>query len=1028
MAAVTSTATNAQVRPVYSIGAPEASNLGIYGSVPVGMFTGVPEISVPLYEIRAGAMTFPISLDYHLSSVKPNKYPGIVGLGWSLQCGGCISRTVRGCPDEKMSGKNENGYYGNRAKMIGISGRQLDSLSALLTVEGKNDWIELSADEFSFNFFGHSGNFYLSPEGEWVVASDEDIRVEFDPESGFFGIDDLADRIPNVKNWINRENNRRHFKEFTLVTPDGCRFTFGGLYATDFSVPYYSRRTGDLVATSWHLSRIDTPDGRSISYTYERQNLNLLADIRYSPSKCMTSGIPSTGNSGVNTGRRGFTGFLLYPARLNRIAAPNETISFEYKADWRYQDAMEKHSGEALYWSENGFSRTSLYQHFDASPSLQFTYLFPGFDRSTDSEARSCITGKLLASALYGMKLDRKGGDDTTILFEYLEGSHRKLKRLAWRAGLVDISTTYSIGCGVAYPFYSIPKNELDIDMPEYRFRYDNGEMPDGYILPQADRWGYWNGRTHKFAEAEDFNAPYSLVATKSETLTEIIYPTGGSTVFEYEGNNYSKEENSWHQAQESYGISGGLRVRGITNLTRERKIVSSKLYHYSESLSPSAKSSGVARLGDPVSVSYNTEMTNYEWIPLYGSAGPYTVSMYISAMYGFGTPVTNLNSPDVGYSCVIEETLDSEGRSLGYVVNRFSNYGTDINGNPHNDEAAIYTFNCQGFGPGVPYTSNASERGRLLSRSWHRADGSEVRSETYRYTRVSDKPMLTATQRLVFFSTDPSNFIYAPTAWLTKTSTYSYLPESTVVREGEYSDSSQVRYNSSRQVVSESVVAGDGLTRTMNLTYPTDYPAQYGWMIDAHVISPVVTATVSSDGQKQVTRNTYSRTSASGSSAFYKSKVETEFESGAHKVDWEALSADEWGNPTEIVENGRHSVLQWCNSGQSLRTKVDGITLEKYESLPVKKSDSKPASADTIVFPGDFDPVCRNVDGLQAWSYTYDRSLKLTSATSPDGMCTCFEYDQLGRLTKSYYFEKSNDGKLEQKTLNKCEYHYHKD
>ncbi len=216
--------------------------------------------------MKAGSMSFPISMNYHLSSVKPNQYPGKVGLGWSLQCGGCISRTVRGVPDEKKSGSHENGYYYNHSLMSGITTSQLDMYTEEYSQREDGDWLELSADEFSFNFFGHSGNFYLSPEGEWVVVSDEDIKLEFDPEVDILTMSNSCDRIPNFGHWPNRDNNRRHFIRFTLVTPDGCRYTFGGLYATDFSVPYYSRDKGDLIATSWHLSNIRTADGRDIRY------------------------------------------------------------------------------------------------------------------------------------------------------------------------------------------------------------------------------------------------------------------------------------------------------------------------------------------------------------------------------------------------------------------------------------------------------------------------------------------------------------------------------------------------------------------------------------------------------------------------------------------------------------------------------------------------------------------------------------------------------------------------------------------
>ncbi len=50
-----------------------------------------------------------------------------------------------------------------------------------------------------------------------------------------------------------------------------------------------------------------------------------------------------------------------------------------------------------------------------------------------------------------------------------------------------------------------------------------------------------------------------NLLASKYETLTEIQYPTGGSTVFEYEGNDYSRKVvNVGQDPVDKKGRSGG--------------------------------------------------------------------------------------------------------------------------------------------------------------------------------------------------------------------------------------------------------------------------------------------------------------------------------------------------------------------------------------------------------------------------------------------------------------------------------------
>lgn len=46
---------------------PQAQALARYAEFPVGLFTGLPSVSIPLYEIELGGYMLPISIDYHYS-------------------------------------------------------------------------------------------------------------------------------------------------------------------------------------------------------------------------------------------------------------------------------------------------------------------------------------------------------------------------------------------------------------------------------------------------------------------------------------------------------------------------------------------------------------------------------------------------------------------------------------------------------------------------------------------------------------------------------------------------------------------------------------------------------------------------------------------------------------------------------------------------------------------------------------------------------------------------------------------------
>lgn len=81
---------------------PQATSLARYAEYPVSLTTGIPDISIPIYEIRMGEFTLPISISYHASGARPDEVPSCVGLGWTLNAGGAVTRTILGGPDMEV--------------------------------------------------------------------------------------------------------------------------------------------------------------------------------------------------------------------------------------------------------------------------------------------------------------------------------------------------------------------------------------------------------------------------------------------------------------------------------------------------------------------------------------------------------------------------------------------------------------------------------------------------------------------------------------------------------------------------------------------------------------------------------------------------------------------------------------------------------------------------------------------------------------------------------------------------------------
>lgn len=132
---------------------PDASALGKYGSIPVGLHTGIPNISIPIHVVKSGSLELPIALNYHASGVKTSEIASWVGTSWSLDCGGVVSRSVVGKPDK--------GGFLSKTNIKSFS--QIDWINDFYYLKAVADGGDAGSDHESdfyfYNFPGHSGKF-----------------------------------------------------------------------------------------------------------------------------------------------------------------------------------------------------------------------------------------------------------------------------------------------------------------------------------------------------------------------------------------------------------------------------------------------------------------------------------------------------------------------------------------------------------------------------------------------------------------------------------------------------------------------------------------------------------------------------------------------------------------------------------------------------------------------------------------------------------------------------------------------------
>lgn len=115
--------------PTVTPKSPEASAFQKYGETEINEYTGNPAISIPLYTLSYKGIEVPLSLTYDGGGIQVSQEASWVGLGWSLNVGGCINYVCQGGNDQWLGryGRWKNDYYRilNSNPDLGLKNEQL---------------------------------------------------------------------------------------------------------------------------------------------------------------------------------------------------------------------------------------------------------------------------------------------------------------------------------------------------------------------------------------------------------------------------------------------------------------------------------------------------------------------------------------------------------------------------------------------------------------------------------------------------------------------------------------------------------------------------------------------------------------------------------------------------------------------------------------------------------------------------------------------------------------------------------------
>lgn len=270
---------------------PTATSLGKYGDQQVSMFTGTSQVNIPIYNINTIGFSIPLTLSYSTSGLRVSEAASWVGLGWSLNGTGVITRVVKGIPDGVQYPINIR-TFPLPLTYTKVSDNAWDYIHAQIqlgTLDPEPDIYIVRTGKLSFKFY------YDLHKRIQTIPYNNDIKIKFDGT------------------------------QYTVTDADGTQYIFGGTQANE--IAYSSNPAYAAYTSSWFLSKIITPSGSQILYNNIKGSNTILQDQYSETEEVKPSGqsgdaaIPQPAGRSINWSSQTFQ-----PVFLNSIETDQEIV------------------------------------------------------------------------------------------------------------------------------------------------------------------------------------------------------------------------------------------------------------------------------------------------------------------------------------------------------------------------------------------------------------------------------------------------------------------------------------------------------------------------------------------------------------------------------------------------------------------------------------------------------------------------------------------------------------------------------
>lgn len=286
---------------------PASINKG--GEAQVNLSSGVPNVQIPILDVKSRFINVPISLAYQSNGIKVNELASLVGLGWSLNCGGALNRTTLGLPDEQRSLYNSD--FNNFTKTYF---GQIDYATM--------NYLTLTRDRES-DIFDYSVNGYIN--GKFILDS---LGL---PRSLETNNDKIRALSQNILDGF--EVTSESGMKFLFTVQDTSQYIKSGEYC-NFGQEDRNRK----YMNAWHLSQIILPGQDTVYFDYDRMKYNYTTDVNEQESICISSQVGGCSNEvpttscSVNSSEftRCITTQTVRGSLLKRIRFSNGEVRFAY--------------------------------------------------------------------------------------------------------------------------------------------------------------------------------------------------------------------------------------------------------------------------------------------------------------------------------------------------------------------------------------------------------------------------------------------------------------------------------------------------------------------------------------------------------------------------------------------------------------------------------------------------------------------------------------------------------------------------